>query len=167
MTLKLRELRPEDETQARKLQEEFAAEDFNFLLAEGSWEEIMRYHADAEAGIYPKPGFVPASFLVAEVDGVIVGRVSIRHELNDFLAIDGGHVGYGVGKDYRRRGYATEILRQSLEILRVIGVDRALVTCDDDNEGSIKTIEACGGELQDKIGAEGETLTRRYWIDLK
>lgn len=166
MTLTLRELRPEDEAAARELQAEFKEEDFDFLLVEGEWDEIMSYHANAEAGIYPTEGLVPASFLVAEVDGVIVGRVSIRHELNDYLATIGGHIGYGVGKEYRRRGYATEILRQSLEMLRVMGVDRALVTCVDDNIGSIKTIEACGGELQDKVGREGEELTRRYWIDL-
>ena len=29
---------------------------------------------------------VAATFLVAEVDGEIVGRASVRHELNDFLA---------------------------------------------------------------------------------
>jgi predicted acetyltransferase len=61
---------------------------------------------------------VPATFLVADVDGAIVGRVSIRHELNDHLTHFGGHIGYGVRPAHRRRGYATEILRQSLVIAR-------------------------------------------------
>jgi predicted acetyltransferase len=59
---------------------------------------------------------VPATFLVAEVDRALVGRVSIRHELNAFLADVGGHIGYGVRPRYRGRGFATEILRQALVI---------------------------------------------------
>ncbi len=40
--------------------------------------------------------FVPNTFLVAVVGSKIVGRVSLRHELNDFLLREGGHIGYGV-----------------------------------------------------------------------
>lgn len=164
MPLTLRTLRADDEAQARALHAELAEENFDFLLANGSWEEILQFHADAEEGINLPAGFVPASFLVADVDGDIVGRVSIRHELNDYLAAFGGHVGYAVGKAYRRRGYATEILRQAIDMLRLMGVDRVLVTCADDNVGSFKTIEACGGKLQDKVEGDGDTLTRRYWV---
>jgi predicted acetyltransferase len=48
---------------------------------------------------------------------------------------------------YRRRGYATEILRQALIVGRSLGIDRVLVTCDDDNVGSVRVIESCGGNL--------------------
>jgi predicted acetyltransferase len=56
--------------------------------------------------------------LVADVAGEIVGRTSIRHQLNDFLEREGRHIGYGVLPGHRRRGYATEIPRQSLVITR-------------------------------------------------
>lgn len=164
MSLTLRRLCGDDEAQARALHAQLAEEGFDFLLAEGSWDEILRFHADAENGINLPADFVPATFRVAEVDGDIVGRVSIRHELNEHLAAFGGHVGYAVGKKYRRRGYATQMLRQAVDMLRLMGVDRVLVTCDDDNIGSVKTIEACGGKLQDKVDGNGGTLTRRYRI---
>jgi predicted acetyltransferase len=109
-------------------------------------------------------GWVASTFLVADVDGHIVGRTSIRHELNAFLAHEGGHIGYCVLPNARGRGYATEILRQSLVVGRELGIKRALLCCDDDNIASAITIERCGGVLDSKVrGADGR-LTRRYWI---
>jgi predicted acetyltransferase len=41
-----------------------------------------------------------------------------------------------------------------------------LVTCDDDNVGSIAVIEACGGQLDSVIqAASPPRQVRRYWID--
>ncbi|MGV8972461.1 MAG: GNAT family N-acetyltransferase, partial [Rhodoglobus sp.] len=63
----------------------------------------------------------------------MVGRVSIRHKLNAFLAEVGGHIGYGVRPAFRRLGYATQMLHQALELARSLEIERALVTCDGDN----------------------------------
>jgi predicted acetyltransferase len=112
-----------------------------------------------------RPDRVPASFLLAEVDGEVVGRTSIRFRLNDWLRLQGGHIGYGVLPRHRRRGHATEILRQSLVVARAHGVDRVLVTCDGDNAGSVAVIEANGGVLDPQLPLAGEPPMRRYWID--
>ena len=67
---------------------------------------------------------------------------------------------------YRRRGYATEILRQSLIIARAAGVGRALVICDEGNAGSRAVIEACGGQLESVAEiTPHQPRKRRYWID--
>ena len=96
--------------------------------------------------------------------GTLAGRVSVRHEFNDFLAAYGGHIGYCVRPRFRRRGLATEILGQALIIARAHGVDRVLVTCDEDNLASAKVIESHGGVLEDRRLDPDGVLKRRYWI---
>lgn len=61
---------------------------------------------------------------------------------------------------------ATGMLRLGLQKLRELGVEQALVICDDSNTGSIRTIEACGGVLEDVTERPGAEPKRRYWIDL-
>ena len=113
---------------------------------------------------------VPATFLFAfNEDHKIVGRVSIRHELNDSLKIVGGHIGYGVCPTYRRQGYATAILKESLYYIRenIKSISKALVTCDENNFGSQKTIEANQGVLKEVAEVEGrESKVMRYWIEI-
>lgn len=168
LKLRLRPLRPDDEAAFRAGHEAMAAEHFTFGLGYSpgmSFDEYLKALEDHRAGLNLPGRFVPSTFLVAEAGGLVVGRTSIRHRLNEFLLHEGGHIGYGVLPEHRRRGYATEILRQSLIIARSMGIDRALVTCDDDNIGSIKAIEACGGRLENVVTNEEGAPRRRYWID--
>ena len=102
-----------------------------------------------------------------EQDGEYVGSLAIRHDLNDFLAAEGGHIGYSVRPSARRRGHATDALRQALPVCRDLGLNRVVLTCDDDNLGSATVIEANGGVLTKTIPAPSNgQLVRHYWIDL-
>jgi len=167
--LRLRPLRLGDEGSFRAAQRAMEPEGFLFGFDYRDHLEWSAYVDAQEAGRLGRdlaPGRVPATFLVAEAGGEIVGRSSIRHVLNEFLAREGGHIGYCVLSDYRRRGYATTILLQSLVIARALGVDRILVTCDDDNVGSAEVIERCGGVFEANIqSTDGRVSKRRYWID--
>jgi predicted acetyltransferase len=123
--------------------------------------------AEQERGINIPPNWVPSTFLFAFVGTRIVGRVSIRHSLNPFLERVGGHIGYVVVPEFRRLGYATTILRLSVQIAREkLGITRILLTCDDDNIASIRTIEKNGGILKNVVsGPDLDKPKRHYWIE--
>jgi len=124
---------------------------------------------ERERGVNLSPDHVPSTFLFAFIDERIVGRVSIRHRLNDRLLRVGGHIGYVVVPEFRRQGHATAILRLALAFAHdTLGYDRVLMTCDDDNIGSIKTIENNGGVLEEVVsGLDLDVPKRRYWIDTR
>ncbi|MGY2874273.1 putative acetyltransferase [Marmoricola sp. URHA0025 HA25] len=88
-----------------------------------------------------------------------IGRMSIRHELNDWLREVGGHIGYDVRRSRRGEGHATAMLREALVIARDLGIEQALLTCDDDNIASRIVIERNGGVLEDSRGRK-----LRFWV---
>lgn len=115
----------------------------------------------------PPDGMVHNDLYWIVDDGEVIGFVSFRHGLNEWLRNVGGHIGYAVRASRRRQGYATAALVLSLARAREIGLDRVLITCDDDNVGSYRTIERAGGVLQDVTDqtAYGHPRLRRYWVD--
>lgn len=113
----------------------------------------------AEAVTPRRPGLVRCTTLWYAEAATFLGRIAIRHRLNGFLRDYGGHIGYDVRPSARRRGHATAMLRGALPHARQLGIDAVLVTCDTDNTGSRKAIEAGGGRFEDQRGGK-----LRYWI---
>jgi predicted acetyltransferase len=130
-----------------------------------SFAEFLEKLARLEKGIGLEPGRVADTFLFGFLGKNLVGRLSIRHSLNDFLLRIGGHIGYGVLPEYRGRGFATAMLQQSLPVARGLGLSRVLLTCDDHNLASARVIESCGGKLENKVMDEASGYERRRdWI---
>lgn len=166
----VRRLEAGDEVAFQRALKEWLDPSFEFFLGytpEMSFQDYLELKIANEKGERLNSGFVPETFLCGFVDGVIVGRVSIRHELNKYLSQVGGHIGYAVMESYRNRGYAKQMLQESLKIARSLGIDRVLLTCDDDNLASIKTIESVHAKLENKIELQGRSVSkRRYWVEL-
>ena len=128
--------------------QEFQAEgryqqwDINTLLADfpGFVQQL------SQRASHPVPGRVPESFfwLIGDDHQTYIGRVSVRHDLNERLRIIGGHIGYEIRPSLRKRGYGTLICKLGLEQAR--------------NGGTLD-----GSEVVDRPGI----LCLRYWIDLE
>ena len=130
------------------------------------FKKYLEKSANTEKGIGLQEGYVPATALWLVDNGEFIGSLSLRHRLNENLLKMGGHIGYSIRPSARKRGYGTKILELALPIAKSLGIDKVLVTCDDDNTGSAKIIEKNGGVLENKVEHEGK-LKRRYWIENK
>ncbi len=167
-SLKLRQAELTDEMVVRAAHVRLAEEDFTFALglhSDMSWAEYLECLEQRRLGVLLDEGDVPATFLLADVGGGMVGRTSIRHRLNDRYRHGFGHIGYAVLPEFRGHGYATQILKASLVLASELGIESALLVCDERNLASISVIDRNGGRLESTQMFEGITV-RRYWIDL-
>jgi predicted acetyltransferase len=166
--MELRHLSPHDVHDAARAHEELACEGFEFLLGyepDLDWANFLERTERLRQGIGLSDTQVPETFLIAKVEGQMVGRVSIRHHLNPALRLVGGHIGYSVRPRFRRNGFAGKILDLALIEARNLGISKALLTCDADNIASRRLIESHGG-LPEALNSQ-DTVTKfklRYWI---
>ncbi|APT17233.1 MULTISPECIES: GNAT family N-acetyltransferase [Staphylococcus] len=108
-------------------------------------------------------GFVPTTTLFYFKDSIIIGAVDIRHQLNDKLSNIGGHVGYGVAKSYRGKGYATILLEKALDELKTLNVEVVLMTCNPLNFASQTVMKKCGGyQIESYIKKNGKPVHRYH-----
>ena len=134
-------------------------------------ESAAQWLTDVRA--YADPATVPegkvqaTQFLsVRESDGRLVGMIQVRHYFNEYLEKFGGHIGYSVRPDERRKGYAREQLRLALSYCKgTLGLDRVLITCNTSNEGSRRTILSAGGVYENTVHEPDRGVDlQRYWI---
>lgn len=122
---------------------------------------------DYSDGIGLPDRFVPCTtFWLVNNEYSVLGAIEIRHQLNDYLAFRGGHIGYGIRPSERNKGYAGIMLSIALQHCKTIGLEKVLITCLKNNIGSAKTIINNGGILYSEDIDNGEVF-QRYWINIK
>ena len=121
-----------------------------------SYEEWLKSVKNNE-----KPETVNSSWVVTDTffamndEDEIVGIIDLRHTLNDFLK-DFGNSGYSVRPSQRQKGYATEMLRQVLNVARGAGLKELHLSVEKENLPSVKTIVKNGGVYERSFEFEGE-----------
>lgn len=147
------------------------AKDQNELLAK---DEVIRetylkwvYEMPLiEQGILDETDVPKSTYFLIDDEFHLFGVLSIRHRLNDDYFMYNGHIGYKIHPKYRHQGYGKEILKQGLKKAFELGLDKVLITVNEENIYSIKIILHHGGILENKVyKTDGYIL--RYWIDLK
>jgi len=104
---------------------------------------------------------VPSDFLWIVEGEEMVGFIRIAHRLDAQLLEHSGHIGYSIRPSRRREGHASRALGLALERCRELGIARVLVTCEEGNTASERTILARGGLHEDTRDG-----IRRFWIGL-
>ena len=128
--------------------------------------ELIRLLDNCEHGIVDKRFATTSSYFVIDENGKLIGATSLRH----YLTVEGyqtwGHIGYGVRPGERRKGYAVQMLKMMLELAQEKKIYKVLIGVHDSNIGSWKTVEKCGGVLENTVLVlNDEEPIRRYWID--
>lgn len=133
------------------------------LFRGNSFEEFLQI---AEDDITVNHRWVPATLFFLMDGEQILGGIQIRHSIDSPLLRESWwHIGYGIRPSERRKWYATEMLRLALIEAQKLGLDRVMLGCNDDNVGSIRTIEKNGGIFERYTEHEGKKA-RVYWVGL-
>ena len=106
--------------------------------------------------------------LIRKNDNKLIGMINVRWNLTEEMKRFGGNIGYGIRPTERRKGYNKINLYLALEKAKNINLNKVLLTADDSNIGSVKTILSLGGKLENKIFSyeNNNVLMGRYWIDV-
>ena len=121
-----------------------------------SYEEWLKSVTDNTSPDTVNPNWVVTdTFFAIDENENIVGIIDLRHTLNDFLK-DFGNSGYSVRPSERKKGYATEMLRQVLLVAKQAGLQEVHLSVERDNEPSVKTIVKNGGKYERSFEFEGE-----------
>ena len=150
-----------DEERAYDLQKSFAPNENGFVngaygLSRQAFSEFVQLRKRNSQGLDLPEGHVPDTVYVLEDDSEgYVGIVKLRHRLNHALLQGAGHIGYGIRKEYRGRGYATAALSLALdEARKIVPEDEIYLSVRKDNPASLKVQLRNGARVDHESGEE-------------
>jgi predicted acetyltransferase len=128
--------------------------------------DFMEYLVELEKRkTSPREGFVPVTRYFLFFNSKIAGYVDCRWSLTEATLQYGGHIGYNIAPSYRGQGLSKDLLTFALEQYNNRNFEKVLLTVDEDNIASKKSIEKKGGVMENSYYYEGK-LHCRYWISL-
>ncbi|MBR3841087.1 MAG: GNAT family N-acetyltransferase [Erysipelotrichales bacterium] len=135
----------------------------DFQISRKDFEEkALLSYINQSKGIDLPEGYVPCTTYFLWDNDEIVGLFRIRHHLNEFLRTGAGHIGYGIGKKYRGKGYATEGLRLTIEkAWTIIPEDEIYMSVHKDNPASLKVQQKNGAYIHHEDDKEFYTRIKR------
>ena len=141
-----------------ELQNDESFESFVNDINEGR-QHLHKPHAD-----WVEP--VPETALWLVKEDQFIGTLNIRHRLNWHLEKWGGHINFVIRPSMRGKGFGKKILQKGMPFACYLGIERALLTVNQDNKAAIRIVEFCGGKLEDETsGTERFPPRLRYWLD--
>ncbi len=80
------------------------------------------------------------------IGDIAVGKISVRIG-NNYHSYYNGNIGYEIDKEYRGNNYSLKACKLMLQIAKAHGMNELILTCDESNVASYKTIEKLGADL--------------------
>ncbi len=131
------------------------------------WENYEEFLEIVNNDLTNNQKWINGSLFFFMDDDEILGAIQIRHHIDHpRLSLEwecGGHIGYGLRPSARGKWLAREMLSFWLIEARKLGIEKVLISADEDNPASWKTIESCGWIYLKSIIKEGRQL-KVYWI---
>jgi len=93
-------------------------------------------------------GFVPAYCYAINLTGtnLTIGTIDLRIG-NNTLTYYGGHIGYGIDKNYRGHHYAAKACKLLRNVALAHGMNELIITCNPENIASQKTCIRLGAQF--------------------
>lgn len=108
---------------------------------------------------------VPSTIYFIINNDEVVGTIDLRSYLNKSYFFKFGHIAYIIKPSCRKKGFATEALKQAIDIYKKSNIDKILIVCYKDNTASSKVIEKNGGILEREYQKDNHII-QRWWISL-
>ena len=141
-------------------------QNLNINELEVNFEKYVEDIKSEAKGIGLADGYVPHTVYWLVDDKGYIGRLDLRHELNDYLRTAGGHIGYDIRPTRRKQGLGKLILKLGLKKAKGLGIKEIIITCDVNNMGSKKIIESNGGQFTDINIGNDKIKKNRFKIDI-
>ena len=164
MSIKLREAKKEDEKEILQLYNEYinaepiegidtfeGIRDFEHFETMNYDEWLQDLELNKIKENLPDNYSTHTLYLAINDEEEIVGAIGLRWEEVEILMTYGGLIGYSIRPSQRGKGYASDMLKEGLDIFRKTGKDKISITCKDFNIASRKVIEKNGGKLINEL----------------